>query len=229
MARDLLNKFDNKNSSTEMTSQHQTDTDNEVPTVARFFGLAVSEWVTYSFIVLCVVATIFGYIVGGERDAQAERAMETLAALTEAAEAQAATGRPLVCDASMLEPEQLANEYLTLSIRQAPVDEEDRSRGYGPALHVHVVEKEVSGDTWDTAQRLMALVMEAGEEEAKAKESQTERLMATSNAAPDDDAAESEKSNKPKNRLRHVGKKVITGEEEYLRFSILASETALCS
>ncbi|MEM7003998.1 MAG: hypothetical protein AAF529_24650 [Pseudomonadota bacterium] len=224
----MLNKFDNKNSSTEMTSQHQTDTDNEVPPVARVLGLAVSEWVTYSFILLCVVATIFGYIVGGERDAQAERAMETLAALTEAAEAQVATGHALVCDATMLEPEQLANEYLNLSIRQAPVDEEDRSRGYGPALHIHVVEKEVSGDTWDTAQRLMALVMEAGEKEAEAKEARSERLLAAGSAPPDDDT-ESEQSKKPKNRLRHVGKKVIAGEAEYLRFSILASETALCS
>jgi hypothetical protein len=68
------------------------------------------------------------------------------------------------------------------------------------------VEKEVSGDTWDTAKRLMDLVKEAGKEDA-----------------------ESEEDEKPENRLREVRKKGFGEDEDYLRYYILASEVAICS
>ena len=80
------------------TENNNPEVDNEVPPVARFLGRAVSEWVVYSFIIFSVIAVIFGSMVGGERDAQAERAMATLGALTEAAENKAAAGSTLVCD-----------------------------------------------------------------------------------------------------------------------------------
>lgn len=207
--------------STDMTTENSNpEADNEVPPVARVFGRAVSEWITYSFIVLSVIAVIFGSRVGGERDAQAERAMATLAALTEAAEKKYAAGSALVCDESLLDPELLANDYLTLSIQQAAIDEDDKSLGYGPALFVSVVEKEVSGDTWDTAQRLMDLVKEAGK---KAAEAAAER-----SGAVVENVASEEKS-EPKDRLRDVRKKGYGDDEEYLRYYILASEDAICS
>lgn len=214
-----------------MTTENDTpEEDNEIPPVARVFGRAVSEWVTYGFIVFTVIAVIFGSRVGGERDVQAERAMATLEALTEAAEAKAAAGSPLVCDDTLLDPELLANDYLTLSIRQAPINEDDKSLGYGPALYVDVVEKEVSGDTWDTAQRLMNLVKEAGNKAAEASEDRSGRVIAANVAAGDDEAAESEEEDKkPKNRLREVRKRSYGEDEEYLRYYILASEIAICS
>ena len=211
------------------TENNNPEVDNEIPPVARMFGLAVSEWVTYSLIALSVIAVIFGSMVGGERDAQAERAMATLGALTEAAETKAGADSALVCDDTLLDPELLANDYLTLSIRQAPIDEDNKSLGYGPALYVSVVEKEVSGDTWDTAKRLMELVKEAGKKEAEASEDHSGRIIAVNVASGKDEVAELEEDKKPKNRLRSVRKKSFDEDEEYLRYYILASEVAICS
>ncbi|MFT6644541.1 MAG: hypothetical protein ACJAX5_002176 [Patiriisocius sp.] len=193
------------------TENSNPEADNEVPPVARVWGLTVSEWVVYSFVVILAIATIVGYVVGGERDVQAERAMVTLAALTEEAESRVASGGELLCDNTLLDSELLANDYLTLSISQAPINEKDESMGYGPALFVSVVEEEVSGDTWDTAKRLMDLVKQAGEEK-------------------EEEAAEADDSDKkPKNALRKVKKTSFGEDEEYLRYYILASEVAICS
>lgn len=211
------------------TENNNPEADNEPPPVARFLGRAVSEWVTYSFIAFSVIAVMFGSMVGGERDAQAERAMATLGALTEAAENKAAAGRALVCDDTLLDPELLTNDYLTLSIRQAPIDEDNKSLGYGPALYVTVVEKEVTGDTWDTAKRLMDLVKEAGKKEAQASEDRSGRINAANVASGEDEVAESEEDKKPKNRLREVREKGFGEDEEYMRYYILASEVAICS
>ncbi|MFN3237820.1 MAG: hypothetical protein ACE37D_12275 [Pseudomonadales bacterium] len=211
-----------------MTNENKTpEVDDEIPPVARIYGLAVSEWVTYSFVVLSIIAVIFGSMVGDERDAQAERAMASLAALTEAAENKAAAGSSLVCNDTLLDPELLANDYLTLSIRQAPIDEDNKSLGYGPALYVSVVEEEVSGDTWDTAKRLMDLVKEAGKEEAEADEDRSPRMITASVSSTAVETEDEEK--KPKNRLREVRKKGFGEDEDYLQYYILASEQALCS
>jgi hypothetical protein len=213
------------------TENSNPEADNEVPPVQRVWGLAVSEWVVYGFIVITVIAIIFGYIVGGERDAQAESAMATLAALTEEAESRVATGGELVCDNTLLDSELLANDYLTLSISQAPINEKDESLGDGPALYISVVEEEVSGDTWDTAKRLMDLVKEAGEEkekeEADANEDSARADIASNVAADEDEADDGDK--KPKNALRKVEKTGFGEDEEYLRYYILASEKAICS
>jgi hypothetical protein len=213
------------------TENSNPEADNEVPPVARVFGLAVSEWVVYSFIAITAVAVIFGYMVGGERDAQAERAMATLAALTEVAENRAAMGGDLVCDNTLLDSELLANDYLTLSISQAPIDEEEESLGFGPALYVSVVEEKVSGDTWDTAKRLMDLVKEAGKEEEKEETDVSEdsvRSDAASNVAANEDNAD-DKDKEPKSALRKVRKTEFGEDEEYLRYYILASKGAICS
>ena len=214
------------------TENSNPEADNEVPPVTRVLGLAVSEWVVYSFVVVTLIATIFGFSVGGERDAQAERAMATLAALTKEAESRVAMGGELVCDNTLLDSEALANDYLTLTVSQAPIDEEDESLGVGPALYVSVVEEEVSGDTWDTAKRLMNLVKEAGKEQEEAAAEANEvsaRSDVASNVA-EDEAATDDKDEKPKNALRNV-KKPEFGEkgEDYLRYYILASEIAVCS
>ena len=217
------------------TESSNPEANNEVPPVARILGLAVSEWVVYSFVVITVIALIIGYMVGGERDAQADRAMATLSALTEEAESRVAMGGELVCDNTLLDPELLANDYLTLSISQAPINEKDESLGYGPALYVSVVEEEVSGDTWDTAKRLMDLVKEAGKEKEKEKEKEaseanedsTRQDVASNVAEGEEEADDIDK--KPKNALRKVKKTGFGEDEDYLRYYILASEVAICS
>ncbi|MCR9258901.1 MAG: hypothetical protein NXH95_04205 [Pseudomonadaceae bacterium] len=211
------------------TENNDSEADNEIPPVARFLGRAVSEWVVYSFIAFSISAAIFGSMVGGERDAQAERAMVTLSALTEAAENKAAAGSALVCNDSLLPPELLANDYLTLSIRQAPINEDNKSLGYGPALYVSVEEKEVSGDTWDTAKRLMDLVKEAGEKEAQASEERSGGIITANVASGEEGVDKSTEDEKPENRLREVRKKGFGEDEDYLRYYILASEVAICS
>ena len=208
-----------------MTADYNnSEADNEVPPVARLFGRAVSEWISYSMIFFCVIAVIVGSVVGGERDVQAERAMATLAALTESAENRAAQGASLICDERLLDPALLENDYLTLSVSKAPVNEDDKSLGYGPALYISVVEKEVSGDTWDTAKRVKELVEEAGKKETELNKEADGRVQG------EGDAAESENpEDKPKNRLREVREKSYGETEEYLRYYILASESARCS
>jgi hypothetical protein len=203
------------------TDKNNPGAENDPPELRRVYGLLISEWVTYGMIVVVVAGVIFGFRVGAERDAQAERAMATLDALTAEAERVVASGGILVCDDRLLDPGQLANDYLALSIRPAPIDEDDASLGSGPALYVDVVEEEVSGDTWDTAGRLMALVKEAASEEAEAEAREAP-------AATVDEDADGE-SEEPKNRLRNVRKTTLLEDEEYLRYLILASESARCS
>lgn len=207
------------------TENSGPETGQQPPEPQRVYGLLVSEWVTYGFVVLTVAAVVFGMRVGGERDAQAERAMVTLEALGEEAERVVAAGGVLYCDDRLLDAELLENEYLTLSIRPAPIDEKDESLGFGPALYVDVVEKEVSGDTWDTAKRLMDLVKEKGKEEAEAREARAPTVDEEIAAADEED----EDEDKPENRLRKVRKKGFGETEDYLRYYILASETARCS
>jgi hypothetical protein len=196
------------------TENSNPEADNEVPPVTRILGFAVSEWVVYSMVFITVIAVIVGFAVGGERDGQVERAMATLAALTEEAESRVAAGGELVCDNTLLDSELLANDYLTLSISQAPIDEKDESLGYGPALYVSVVEKEVSGDTWDTAKRLKERVEEVGKDKEDSVAS---------------DVAADDKDEKPKNALRKVNKTGFGEKEKYLRYYILASKVATCS
>ena len=199
--------------------------ENDPPELRRVYGLLVSEWVTYGMIVVVVAAVIFGFRVGAEREAQAERAMATLDALEAEAERIVAGGGTLVCDDALLDPDQLANDYLTLTIRPAPIDEDDESLGFGPALYVDVVEEEVSGDTWDTAGRLMALVMKAASEEAEAAEEAGRGVE----GGRDGEADADEEDDEPKGRLRNVRKTSLIEDVEYLSYFILASETALCS
>lgn len=203
-------------------------TENEVPELRRVYGLLVSEWVTYTMIVMAVVAVFFGFQVGTERDTQAERAMATLDALTEEAERAVAGGRSLICDDTLLDADRLANDYLTLSIRPAPIDEDDASAGFGPALHVDVVEKEVSGDTWDTAKRLMALVKKADGEAAKGSEARSRSVDGEAARVAAGDADADGDGDKPKGRLRNVRKKSFGEKVEYLRYDILASTVATC-
>jgi hypothetical protein len=207
------------------TENSNQETENEVPPVARIWRLAVSEWVVYSFVGITAIAVIVGFVVGGERDTQADRAMNTLLALTEEVESRVSAGSQLVCDNRLLDPEFLANDYLTLSISQAPINENDKSLGYGPALYVSVVEEEVSGDTWNTAKRLMDLVKEVGKEEGE--KDKNHRDVASNTQTDEEDADNIDK--KPKNALREVRKTGFGEDDEYLRYYILASEVAICS
>jgi hypothetical protein len=197
------------------TEHEESEAENAPPQPARFHGLLVSEWVTYGLIVAVIVAVVFGVRVGGERDAQAERAMATLDALGEEAERVVAAGGVLYCDDRLLDADLLENDYLTLSIRPAPIDDKDESLGFGPALFVDVAEADVPGDTWDTAQRLMALVKKKGKEDAEAT---------ADRSRPVDDVAADDEADEPGSRLRKVRK-----NKKYLQYYILASQTALCS
>lgn len=206
------------------TENQPPEEDDAPPEVPRVYGLLVSEWVTYSFIVAAVVAVFFGMKVGGERDAQAERAMATLDALAEEAERVFESGRALYCDDRLLDSDLLDNDYLSMSIRPAPIDEDDKSLGRGPALYVSVVEDEVSGDTWDTAKRLMALVKKEGTEEAEASQDRPRSV-----AGDAGDGAQDEDADEPKSRLRKVRKPGFGEDEEYLKYYILATEEARCT
>jgi hypothetical protein len=132
----------------------------------RYFGLLVSEWVTAIMVVVVTVAVIYGFRVGGERDASVAKANDALEALKARAEEALALGEVLRCDSSLLEPELLQTPFLPLAVIAVPVDPKDRSAGYAPALVVDVQKDQVSGDTWDTAQRwLKALKKTQGAEE----------------------------------------------------------------
>lgn len=198
-------------------------TENDLPELRRFYGLLVSEWITYTMIVIAVAALFFGFKVGGERDGQVERAMAMLDALAEEAERIVASGGVLICDDRLLDTETRANDYLTLSIRPAPIDEDDESLGFGPALYVDVVKEEVSGDTWDTAHRLMARV----KEEASEKADKDASRGIDAGAGADGDTEKGDE--KEKSRLRKVREPGYQVKEEFLSYYILASEDALCS
>lgn len=212
-------------------------TDNNIPGAEkdpqdfqRFKGLLVSEWVTYAMIVVVVAATIFGFRVGAERDAMVDRAVASLDALAESAEAAAARGEPIVCDDSLLDPEVLANDYLTLRVRPTPIDDDDPSAGFGPGLHVDVLhEKRVSGDTWSTAQRLLKrLQSEGGDDEEDADEDgdeQRRRVVAEVTDAEDDEEADDESDS----RIRGLLKTSYPDTEEYLGFAMLASDQVRCA
>ncbi len=132
----------------------------------RYFGLLVSEWVTAIMVVVVTVAVIYGFLVGGERDASVREADKALAALKARAEDALARGETLRCDSALLASAQLETSFLPLAIAAVPVDPKDPAAGYAPAIVVDVQKDQVSGDTWDTAQRwLKALKKARGEDE----------------------------------------------------------------
>jgi hypothetical protein len=127
----------------------------------RYFGLLVSEWVTAIMVVVVTAAVIYGFRVGGERDASVAKANAALEALKVRAEEALALGEALRCDSSLLGPEVLQTPFLPLAVIAVPVDPEDRSAGYAPALVVDVQKDQVNGDTWDTAQRWLKSLKKA--------------------------------------------------------------------
>lgn len=185
----------------------------------RYFGLLVSEWVTAIMIVLVVGAVGFGFYVGDERDAMVAKADETLAALTELAEAADEAGRLLRCDADLLPAAVLDNPFLPLELVAVPLDPKDLAAGYAPALVVDVRQGEVPGDTWDTAQRWFKALKKAqggGGDEAAAESDPTdpgEVAVATGGG----DLGE------PDGKLR-----VAWNWKRLLRFTILAVEAPVC-
>ncbi len=127
----------------------------------RYFGLLVSEWVTAIMVVVVTAAVIYGFRVGGERDASVAKANAALEALKARAEEALALGEALRCDSSLLGPELLQTPFLPLAVIAVPVDPKDRSAGYAPALVVDVQKGKVDGDTWDTAQRWLKSLKKA--------------------------------------------------------------------
>ena len=127
----------------------------------RYFGLLVSEWVTAIMVVVVTAAVIYGFRVGGERDASVAKANDALEALKARAEEALALGEALRCDSSLLGPEVLQTPFLPLAVIAVPVDPKDRSAGYAPALVVEVQKDQVNGDTWDTAQRWLKSLKKA--------------------------------------------------------------------
>ena len=138
------------------TAQSETES-----AMKRYFGLLVSEWVTAIMVVVVTAAVIYGFRVGGERDASVAKANDALEALKARAEEALALGEALRCDSSLLGPEVLQTPFLPLAVIAVPVDPEDRSAGYAPALVVEVEKDQVNGDTWDTAQRWLKSLKKA--------------------------------------------------------------------
>lgn len=127
----------------------------------RYFGLLVSEWVTAIMVVVVTAAVIYGFRVGGERDASVAKANDALEALKARAEEALALGEALRCDSSLLGPDVLQTPFLPLAVIAVPVDPKDRTAGYAPALVVEVQKDQVNGDTWDTAQRWLKALKKA--------------------------------------------------------------------
>jgi hypothetical protein len=127
----------------------------------RYFGLLVSEWVTAIMVVVVTAAVIYGFRVGGERDASVAKANDALEALKARAEEALALGEALRCDSSLIGPEVLQTPFLPLAVIAVPLDPKDRSAGYAPALVVEVQKGQVNGDTWDTAQRWLKSLKKA--------------------------------------------------------------------
>jgi hypothetical protein len=138
------------------TAQSETES-----AMKRYFGLLVSEWVTAIMVVVVTAAVIYGFRVGGERDASVAKANDALEALKARAEEALALGEALRCDSSLLRPEVLQTPFLPLAVIAVPVDPKDRSAGYAPALVVEVEKDQVNGDTWDTAQRWLKSLKKA--------------------------------------------------------------------
>jgi len=93
----------------------------------RYFGLLVSEWVTAIMVVVVTVAVIYGFRVGGERDASVAKANDALEALKARAEDALAVGEALRCDSSLLGPEVLRTPFLPLAVFAVLVDPKDRT------------------------------------------------------------------------------------------------------
>ncbi len=185
----------------------------------RYFGLLVSEWVTAIMVIVVTIAVIYGFRVGGERDASVAKANDALEALKARAEEALALGEALRCDSSLLGPEVLQTPFLPLAILAVPVDPKDRSEGYAPALVVEVQKDQISGDTWDTAQRwLKALKKAQGADEKSGAEGDPtdpgEAVLDTTEQA----------LGEPDGMLR-----VSWSWKTLLRYEALAVEAAVCA
>lgn len=185
----------------------------------RYVGLLVSEWVTAIMVVVVTVAVIYGFLVGGERDASVREADEALAALKARAEDALARGATLRCDSALLALAQLETSFLSLAVAAVPVDPKDPTAGYAPAIVVDVQKDQVSGDTWDTAQRwLKALKKAQGEDEKGSAEGDP--------TDPGEAVVETTERSlgEPDGMLR-----VSWSWKTLLRFEALAVEAAVCA
>lgn len=185
----------------------------------RYFGLLVSEWVTAIMVVVVTIAVLYGFRVGGERDASVAKANDALEALKARAEEALALGEALRCDSSLLGPELLQTPFLPLAIIAVPVDPKDRTAGYAPALVVEVQKDQVSGDTWDTAQRWLKALRKAqgADEKGGAEGDPTD---------PGEAVVETTEQSlgEPDGLLR-----VFWSWKTLLRFEALAVEAAVCA
>ncbi len=122
-----------------------------------------SEIVTYVMIAGILAAVGFGMIVSGERDDMVALAEASIESIKAESEASAAEGKPLVCNDSLVSPDVLANDFLTLSIKPVLKDQGDKSSGYVPGLYIHSLKEEDGDDTFVTAKRLFKAIEEEDE------------------------------------------------------------------
>ena len=87
------------------------------PQYVRIGGLLISEWVTWIMIVVVIAAVGFGFVVGGERDAQADAAVASLDAVAARWAEADARGEMLTCSDEAADAGLLSNEYLELELR----------------------------------------------------------------------------------------------------------------
>ena len=177
------------------------------PQYARIGGLLISEWVTWIMIVVVIAAVGFGFVVGGERDAQADAAVASLDAVAARWAEADARGEMLACSDEAVDAGLLSNEYLELELRPIALDADDPSAGRGPGVLIEIYGKRDGNDALETARRLLKQLEEA--EKGEDDEEHADR---------EEDEDEDQNS-----RLRRVAR-----GENSVRYEVLASLTARC-
>ena len=178
------------------------------PQYVRIGGLLVSEWVTWIMIVVVIAAVGFGFIVGGERDAQADAAVASLDAVA-ARWAQAdARGEMLVCSDEAVDAGLLSNEFLELELRPIALDADDPSAGRGPGVLIEIYGKRDGNDALETARSLSS----------SSRRPKRLRTMASAQTM-----------RKMKAKMRTVACGGVARGENSIRYEVLASLTARCA
>lgn len=177
------------------------------PQYVRIGGLLISEWVTWIMVVVVAAAVVFGFVVGGERDAQADAAVASLEAVAARWAEADARGEALTCSPESVDGELLSNEFLTLALQPIALDVDDPAAGRGPGVLIEVYGKRDGNDALETARSLLKQLKEAekGDED-------------DARADSDDEEGDDENS-----RLRRVAR-----GENSIRYEVLASLTARC-
>lgn len=132
--------------------------------MTRIFGFLVSEIVTAVIGVAILIGVCFSFFVSSQRTTMVELAQKNLTELRVAAAKVRPSDQLIECDKLQVDPELLKNDYLSLSLRPAPLDSSDLTKGYGAGVYVHSKRNVDSDDTYVTAVRWYELVKKEHED-----------------------------------------------------------------